>query len=72
MSDSILSLNPKGGKRINYLHGVLHPVLVGRGWGIRAEGQFLYFRTILYLFSMRISDDEQGVIVKDQSVKLDA
>lgn len=72
MSDSILSLNPKGGKRINYLHGVLHPVLVGRGWGMMAEGQFLCFRTILHLLSMRIGDGEQGVIVKDQCLKLDA
>lgn len=36
------------------------------------EGQFLRFRTILYLLSMHMGGSEQGMIVKDLSLKLDA
>ena len=72
MSDSILSVNTKGGRRVNYLHGGLHPVLVGRKWSMMEEGQFLCFRTILHLPSMCIGGSEQGVIMKDPSLRLDA
>lgn len=36
------------------------------------EGQFLRFRTILYLLSMHMGGSEQGVIVKDIPLKPDA
>lgn len=61
-----------GGKCVNYLHGGVYPVLVGRGWGTKGEEQFLCFRTIDHLLSMRLDGSEQGMIVKENSLKLDA